>query len=403
MTMNKKIENFKYRFFIGFGIACSCITTAYMTYFLTEKGLTDYSAGIVIAASFLASTILSPLFGRIADKSNFLKPKTIIILFMIIQVIVSIILMTINNKYTIAVSYFFLALNINIVIPIAYAITFKYKNYNIEINFGVARGFGSLFYGLTSFALGYLSDMYSCDVIPIASIILSVATLIISFRLLPVEKIFELKEIKKPHLHFSCKSIMGFIKKYPYFLSILVGITFLMTFHTIISMYMIRIVEKVGCNTNDLGLVIGIAAISEIPIMFLYARLRKHFKDTTLLIVSGFSFVIKAGLLCVAQDIILIYIAQLFQMTSYGLMANARVYFASEVVEKKDMVTGQTLTCVCDTISSILGSYIGGFLITFSGNINSTLYFGLFSATIGTVIVIFAVWWKSKINERRNS
>lgn len=394
--MNSLKENNKYRFLVGFVIASNCITTAYMTYYLINIGLSDHSAGIVIAASFLASTILSPVFGRVADKSNFFKPKTIVIIFTVIQLILSLILLFFENKWTTAITYFFLALNINIVIPIVYAMSFKYKKYNIEINFGIARGFGSLFFAITSFLLGYLTEVFNSSTIPIASITINILVLIFAIKVMPSEKVFELKKLNKPKPHFNLYGVFNFIKKYPIFFVILLGITLLMLFHTIVLMYMIRIVEKVGCNANDMGLLIGVAALTEIPAMFLYVRLRKYFKDTTLLIVSAFSFVIKAVLLCIAQDIVIVYIAQMFQMTSYGLMANARVYFTEEVIEKQDSVTGQSLTCVCDTVSSILGSYIGGYLLTASGTIDSTLIVGLVSASIGTLVIILAVYHRLK-------
>lgn len=396
--MNSRNENIKYALLVGFVIATNTIATSYLTYYLTNCGMTDYSSGIVMAVSCLLATVLCPVIGRIADQSELFRPKLVIVLFMLAQTVISILLLVLNSKYMISISFGLLAMNFNTVVPIIYAVAFKYKQYKIKIDFGIARGMGSLFFAITSVMLGYLTENIGNIAIPIVSIVLNAAVLVLSLMILPNDNIFIIRKREHKAKKIQKTSLLAFIKKYPLFILVLVGITFMMTFHTMIMMFIIRVVERVGCGTNEMGAVMGVSAFVEMPALFFYSKINKKYRASTILIFSSFSFVIKAFLLLIAQDINIVYFAMLFRMTSYGLLASARVYLTEEIVEKKDSVTGQAFTGICDTISSVLGSFVGGMLIT-QINVDSMLIFGLGCALIGAIITVLSLLRHKKHHE----
>ena len=99
---------------------------------------------------------------------------------------------------------------------------------------------------------------------------------------------------------------------------------------------------------------------------------------------------LKGILFCIAGEIWIIYFAQCLNLSAFGLLGSARVYYSHEVVEKQDEVTGQAFMNATDTVSSVLGSVIGGFLLSFNGGIHTLLLVGTIVCLVG-VAIIFAV------------
>lgn len=393
--MNSKLENYKYRFISGVFNGTTCIASSFATYFLFSRGVSDHEIGIIIAVAYISATLIAPFLGRLVDKSARISSKTLIVFLAALQIFVSIILLFNVPTLFASIIYCVLIMNVYLIMPILNAVSFQYGKKKIKIDFGIARGFGSLFFAITTFALGRCTGIWGANVIPIASIILNFVIFILAFRILPNEPLFGLKEIDSSD---QVTRITGgaFIKKYPLFFVMLLGITLIMLFHNMSMLYFIRIVENVGCGASEMGIAISIAAVLEIPALFLYTKINKHISTRTLLIFSGFSFFLKGTLFCLAGNIWIVYLAQVLQLTSFGIMAAARVYYTHEVVDKEDEVTGQTFMNWSDTISSVLGSTIGGFLMSFSGGITVVLLVGTIICLIGTIIVCLVVFLGKK-------
>lgn len=388
--MNKTKENYKYRFLLGFFTATCCIAASYATYFLTNNGVADYEAGIIIALANILATIFAPVLGRIADKSKNWSSKRLVVLIIALQIVISALIYLIDNSLIISILYCILVMNVYLAQPIISAISFEYKKNNIVIDFGIARGFGSLFFALTSFALGKYTALWGSGIVPIASVIINIVILILAINILPNEPVFG--KVNKQVEKIDNNAIKGgaFIKKYPLFFVMILGITLVMFFHNMTNIFFIRIVEAVGCGSNEMGIAVGISAILEIPTMFLFTRINKRIKTSTLLIISGLSFLLKGILFYAAGDVWVIYIAQCLNLTAFGLIGSARVYYSHEIVEKQDEVTGQAFMNATDTVSSVLGSFIGGFLMSFSGGIKTVLIAGIVICFVG-VLIIFGV------------
>ena len=116
-----------------------------------------------------------------------------------------------------------------------------------------------------------------------------------------------------------------------------------------------------------MGVAIGIAGLVEIPVLFLYTRVKGNRPSKIFLAVSGAAFFAKAVLFLFARRIFMIYAIQCLQCLAFGLMAASRVYYVDEVVGKKYEATGQAFMSATETIGIVLGSVIGGFLMQASG------------------------------------
>jgi len=62
---------------------------------------------------------------------------------------------------------------VNTIMPLMNAMAFMFEYHGIEVNYGLARGLGSIAYAVTSLILGNIVNMYDALLIPIFYIIFS--------------------------------------------------------------------------------------------------------------------------------------------------------------------------------------------------------------------------------------
>ena len=153
---------------------------------------------------------------------------------------------------------------------------------------------------------------------------------------------------------------------------------------------MIQIITNVGGTSADLGRLLAIAAITEIPVMFLFSIIVKHVKSSVLLIISGIFFALKAFGYFAARNIALMTVAAVMQMGSFALYIPASVYYVNEVMEEQDKFKGQALMTGTNTLGGMIGSLLGGFLIDHAGVAVMNLA-GLIMAVSGAVLIALFV------------
>ena len=160
---------------------------------------------------------------------------------------------------------------------------------------------------------------------------------------------------------------------------------------------MIQIITNVGGTSADLGRLLAIAAITEIPVMFLFSIIVKHVKSSVLLIISGIFFALKAFGYFAAVNIALMTVAAVMQMGSFALYIPASVYYVNEVMEEQDKFKGQALMTGTNTLGGVIGSLLGGFLIDQAG-VSVMNLAGLVMAVSGAVLVFLFVFRQKPVS-----
>ena len=160
---------------------------------------------------------------------------------------------------------------------------------------------------------------------------------------------------------------------------------------------MIQIITNVGGTSADLGRLLAIAAITEIPVMFLFSRIVKYVKSSALLVVSSVFFILKAFGYFAAGNIALMTIAAVMQMGSFAIYIPASVYYVNEVMEERDKFKGQALMTGTNTLRGVIGSLLGGFLIDQAG-VSVMNLAGLVMAVSGAVLVFLFVFRQKPVS-----
>ena len=258
-------------------------------------------------------------------------------------------------------------------------------NQGVSVDFGSARGIGSLSYAAASYVLGIVVEKFGTRSILMAGILVALV-LLVTVLSMPVLSSSAASRPKEKEPEQNDAGLLVFAGRYKNFMLTLAGITLLFTFHNMNNAYLIKVIENVGGTSADMGRMLSIAAVTELPVMFLFSRISKHFKSSTLLIVSGAFFAIRAAGFMLAGNVMTMYLAAMLQIGSFALYIPSSVYYVNETMLDQDKFKGQAVMTATNTLGGVFGSLFGGFLIDNAGvGTMNTVCFAM--AAVGAVLV----------------
>lgn len=357
--------NFKYKCLHGFYWMLYCLPTGFITLFMLSYGVSASSIGIITAISSILAAAGQLAVGNIVDSCRKISWKTLLLIICAIQALILLTLLFSNSNKLISTALFpgFMVL-MYLQMPLVNASIFYYTSRGLSLDFGSARGTGSLTYAFISFVCGQLVA-FTGEIAIIYLSILTLLGLILTTALMPTIKEYTDQKTEETHRQPTKRKvgIISFVKKYPKFTLVLVGSIFLMSFHNITHTYMIQMIENIGGNSASMGTAFSIEAISELPIMFGFYKLIQKIPINKLMIIAGIAFVFKSLAYLCAVNVLTLYIAQVLQMLSYAIFASASVYFANEKMEEEDKVTGQSYMTATMSIGAVAGNFVGGLVL----------------------------------------
>ena len=332
-----------------------CTGFNYVTLYLLGSDITDRAIGILISVSCLAAVFIQQVAGRAVDQGK-LGRKIFLICMAAIEIVVGLVVAFCPSGIVKAV-FFGLLLCITMVIqPILNSFPFLYEERGLVVNYGVARGFGSLCFSGCSIFLGFMALQAGLRVIPLAYVALGALFLAVMCFMpnLTREGASDADDFREKRKSFP---------RIPAFFWMLAGLSLVMLCHNMTMTYFIHVIERAGGDSSHLGIANGIAAVVEIPVLFLYTKVKGNRPSGMFLTISGIAFLTKAVLFVFAHNIWMIYGTQCLQCLAYGLMAASRVYYVDEVVGKEYESTGQAYISATETLGIVLGSTIGGLIM----------------------------------------
>lgn len=373
-------------------------TYNFITVYLLSKNFVSHEIGLILAFTNIFSAILQPLVAGYADRSrkSALRYTTSLMLFICLSL--SFIMAVSPDIMFVTASLYFLLLTVMLTIhPLINSLGMNYINEGIPLNFGFARGMGSLSYAIMSFVLGAAVEQYGTDILPFAFIILFGFTFVFTISFTLKNRSSEDADASESagtsipsHGDISALTATGFILKYHRFSFYLLGVILIFISFNIINIYMIKIVQSVGGNEATMGSAFAIAAILELPVMLSFAKLISRYHNTSLLKLAGLVFSVKAFITLISSSVGMIYLAQSFQMLSYAIFIPGSIYYVNQVIEKKDMIKGQAFTTAATTLGGVGGSLIGGWILS-AATVKLMLIVGLGISLAGSLILLITI------------
>ncbi|MDO5539454.1 MAG: MFS transporter [Eubacteriales bacterium] len=375
-----------------------CAIYSFATVFLLEQGFSGTRIGIIVALGNVLGVVLQPVAGALADNSERITVGRLITILSAVMLVVLAILKIVSGALPVVAVLFILAdALLQILQPLVNSVSVYYMNRGVDLNFGIARGIGSVMYAVVSSVLGKLVAGYGVSLILYSGIIILTGMMII-ISMMPMRE--KDSDAKKEACQEE-KNILEFLANYKYFSVVLVGLTLLLLSHNLLNNYMIHIVTPLGGDEAAMGTAFSIAAMLELPTMFLFSGLVKRIHSERLLMFSGLFFFLKAGAYFLCTNMTQIYMTQIFQMGAFALYIPASVYYVNEVMEEQDKFKGQALMVGTSTLGGVFGGLLGGVLVDHTG-VRQLLFTGVLTAFAGMALVFVSAGKENKIQKGRD-
>ena len=420
------MENRMYRWLHGVYWISFSVCHGYITYYLTRFGYSPAQVGTLAAVSGIVAAFVQVWLGKLADRPGRWNWKRLIMLCSAAGFVCMMLVLAGGRKWLVGISYGVFMVCVHAMLPLVNAACFYYRSRGIDVNFGPARGVGSLIYASFSFVMGYLTAWFGTVPVALSGAADMAALWFLTSRMptyedaadpAPDVKAAEKdraaeknpgagkgQSAEKDHAgeragdqgskqgHAAGNMLSGisaFIRKYPSFMMMIAGLTLLMSFHNSAATYMLQIVENIGGNNRHLGTALSLCAFFELPVMFGYSYLSRRFKPETMLKFCGMMYIVRAGILLSAKTIPVVYLAQMTQLVTFALYASASVYYTDDSVEPQDAVTGQAVMSNVETVGAVIGSFAGGQLLQ-AGGVRLMLGAMMAVTVIGAVFMLLS-------------
>ena len=388
--MENKSLDIRYACIHGFYWMLCCSMIGYASVFLLDKGFTNTTIGTVLAISNILAVFGQPAVASYMDKTSKLSLRMLISLILVVIIALSLVLCFLTGASMVMVVLTIVAFTLMLTLqPFIHSLTFAFEKNGIHINFGLARGIGSVAYAVMSLILGNLVAAFSPELLPFFYVGLSLCALFFVYTFfLPGHKdeiVHQEKETEHDQL-----SMGQFIKKYKTFMLLLVATVLLFFDHSVINNFFIQVVNHINGNSADMGNAIFLAAVLELPTMALFTKFQQKIGCKNMMLISAVFFSVKHVLTYFAVNMFMIYVAQVMQMLAYAVFIPASVYYVSQLVEEHDMNKGQALVTGAMTLASVFASLAGGVLLDALG-VSKVLMIGAIISVLGTICMFISV------------
>lgn len=387
MSEHKFIPTIRYSFVQGIFWTSYAALVSYSSVFLLAKGFTNSQIGLLIAIAGTLSAILQPVVAGFTESRENLSLKSVILVIGSIMVCLALTLSFIKDgRVLITLIFGGLIVVLQILTPLINALGMEPLNKGVTMNFGVARGMGSLAYAGVSYLLGSLVGIYGVRVIPYAVVVIFVLLMIAvrSFHYKIPEGV-NIQRAQEQQTEERASGGLSFFKTYPRFFVFLLGCILVYTSHNLLNSFVFQIMETKGGGSSEMGVVLAIAAIFELPTMFFFFYMLKLFRCRVWLKVSGVFFTIKAIGTLLAVNVMSMYLLQVVQMFGFALFTVVSVYYVNELMQNRDRIKGQAFLTMTNTVGSVVGALAGGVVLD-TGGVPVLLVASIVSAGAGAFI-----------------
>lgn len=378
--MSRKILlNIDYSLIQGFYWMFYAVAAMFVSVYMLGKGYTNTSIGIVIAVGNILAVLMQSILANITDKAEKISDMAIIkILTAVLFVLTAAVLLIGEKSMALTVAYTALIVVHTALHPFVNAMSFTLGESGEYVSFGIGRSMGSLFAAVLGLAMGYLVTDFGVDVIPFSGliilIVLEIVVIVAGVHYRRFTTGSGIRENTAVGEVVEVISLGEFVSGNIVFMVLSAGIVALFFGNVIVENFTIQIIDSIGGDTEQLGVMIFVMAILEMPAMLFFDKIKKHFSYVFLLRVAAIFFAVKITLMYLADTMTVMYMAQACQVLGYGLMFPAMVSFIDDIMTKGEAVRGQAVFTTAITVGNVLGCVFGGRILDVS--------------TVGTLLLV---------------
>lgn len=360
---------------------CYAAIMGFVSMYLLQAGFDNSQVGLMIAAAGLLSALLQPVVAAYADRPGSMNLAELIRLSGLATLACALGLIFVRgNKALTGFLYGLCMVLLQLTTPLVNALGIATVNGGERMNFGVARGFGSLGYAAAAYLIGLLAQRFGAVTVPVCM------AAGFAFVVLSVMGYGPVEQKNVPATERAGKK-GGFLRRYPRYAAVLAGLVLIFVSHVVLNSFTYQIVEFKGGGSEEMGVAMAFASVIELPVMFLFGWMLKKARSHVWFRLAGVFFFLKCLGTLLCRDIPGFYAVQLFQMFGWALMTVSAVFYINAIMAPEDSVKGQACFTMSMTLGNVVGAIAAGRILDALG-VQAMLMFGTASALAGAVIVL---------------
>ena len=356
---------------------------SFASVYLLDRGFSNSQIGVILGAAYALSAVAQPLVAALFNRSGVRLSTGMACFYAVAAALTVLVLALPLQGGALAVLIVCIFMLQSTMQPSLNSMHRGYALRGVEVNFGFARGMGSAAYSVMCALVGRILYRFSPRMLPalyLATMLLMIVCLL-AFRAPSFTA--GVPEGEK-------RSREPLLRRYPRFALLLLGVSLLSTVHIFIDNFMLQIVRNVGGGSAQQGVVIAIAAMTELPAMVLYGRLSRRMGGGRVLCMAAWVWVVKDVLTALATSPAMLCAISLLQFASYAFYVPAVVEYVSDTLPRQDFLAGQALVGTAFTLGSLVATFIGGWMLDLLGVRGALSGMQLFSVA-GAVLLSVAV------------
>lgn len=335
-----------------------CVAVSFAAVYLQGLGYSNTELGAIMALGSLLGSLLGPALSALIDRHEHMSAAALLPPVFAAQAAMLVLLAVSPAKGAATTLGFVLytgfcesanSLNLKLYIDLEHG--------GASVDYGFARGMGSLGYVLLSVALGAFIERRSVHVLPF-----------VGFALCALQFLAHVSICRglgagggaAEEARKRGAPMAAFMRGNRRFCVLLCGLALLFLAHNIAVNFLINVVRNIGGDTGTMGRVNGFMALMEVPVMMLFGRLRGKRSSVGILRFAFVCFVLKSAALAAAASVPALFAAFLLQAPSFALYTSAVVPYVGEIVPFEDQAKAQSLAFTMTTVGALLASVIGG-------------------------------------------
>lgn len=353
------------------------VYSPYTSLYFSDKGFSNTVVGLILSLWAFVSVISQPVMGMLNDRLS--NPRKILMVSAIVAPVIGLGFYYFDGLSAIIMLSVLFAWFQSSMGPLSDSIAVEIGNRE-GFSFGSVRLWGALSYSIGAFATGFLYEKYGYDHIFFyylaVNLILALVILLLpkakpSFKKTTIfEQISEVSR-NRPFLIFVGISMLTFM-------SVAINFSFLPIYF-----------KELGFDKRLLGSAFAIAAIIEVPMFWISAKLSKKIGRYNVLCIAAAIYSVKYVMLFAFTDVYLTLALQLLDGIAFAFVAGTAVEVVDSFSSDRTKATLQTIFAATTWgLGGIVGNAAGGMIVDHLGV--TILYFilGIFCAAASALYAI---------------
>ena len=383
MTVTKKNAQLYFTLILGMFWLIFGLILGVVSVYLQALGFSNSRIGLTLGCVYTISTLLQPALAAVYDRTGKPLRRCIAATYGIIALLTMSVLFLPLTGALLTVSLAALFALQSALQSVVNSLVQTFEQAGFSVNFGAARGAGSLVYGVIVAIAGATMERISPLLLPYAYLALTFVMIL----LLTVPKMDDRLPVRRAGKSAGAgKSALA----HPSFLLLLAASCCLSLNAVVNGSFMLQIMQELGGNSAEYGLATAIPAVLEFPAMLLFSRFCRRFGEKRLLVLSGWAWFAKNGLILLARSPEAIYAAQLLQFVSFAFFIPGVVRHIADILPGEAFLKGQSLQGSSYTAGSVIAMFSGGVLLDAVG-VRSTLMIAQVFSLLGAVLLTLSV------------